>query len=247
MNRQSRKDISQEDRSAELKRLFAELLGTFALTTVDAGGAVIAAISQGDVTPVARSLATGLVIMALIYAIGNVSGAHFNPAVTFGFAVRGVFPWSRLPGYWIAQLLGAVLAALFLRTVFGPVEHLGATLPHYGVVPAFVIEVFLTWLLLIVILGTATRHKVVGANAALAAGGTVALDSLFARPISGASMNPARSLGPALVSAMMGDVWIYVLAPLLGAVIAVFCMEILRTHKQPSEIEAATGKGDDPE
>lgn len=235
--------LTQQDLPGVLRSLFAELLGTFALTFVDAGGAVIAAVSHDAVTLAARSAASGLLVMAVIYAFGNLSGAHINPAVTFAFALRRDFPWRRVPFYWLAQVGGAVLAALFLLALFGNVAHLGATRPHYGVTSAFLMELALSCLLITVILNVATRLKVVGPNAALAAGGTVALCGLFAKPVSDASMNPARSLGPALVSGSLEQVWIYLAAPVLGALLAVLFMAILHGRRDPGEVEAATGDG----
>jgi aquaporin Z len=191
-------------------------------------------------------------VLALIYALGDVSGAHVNPAVTLAFALRGVFSWARVPAYWLAQLAGAIGAAAFLGLTFGPVAHLGATVPGFGVPPALAMEVALTWLLVTVILGTATRHRVVGPNAALAVGATVALCGLFAGPVSGASMNPARSLGPALVDAIAGagvgsaawqSAWIYVLGPVAGAATAVLGIRLLKGYQKDGEQEAASGTG----
>ena len=172
----------------ELRRLLAELLGTFALILVAAGGDVIATISGGAVSPAARAVAPALLVMAMIYTLGSKSGAHFNPAVTLAFTLRRDFPWSRVPGYWGAQMVGAVFAAFLLRLLFGLAGHLGATLPHYGTIEAIVMKVLLTFLLITVILGTATNHRLTGPNAAIAVGGFIALAGLFAAPISGASM-----------------------------------------------------------
>jgi aquaporin Z len=172
----------------ELRRLLAELLGTFALILVAAGGDVIATISGGAVSPAARAVAPALLVMAMIYTLGSKSGAHFNPAVTLAFTLRRDFPWNRVPGYWGAQMVGAVFAAFLLRLLFGLAGHLGATLPHYGTIEAIVMEVLLTFLLITVILGTATNHRLTGPNAAIAVGGFIALAGLFAAPISGASM-----------------------------------------------------------
>jgi aquaporin Z len=160
----------------ESRRLLPELLGTFALALVAAGGEVIAVISGGAVSPAARAVAPGLLVMAMIYTLGSQSGAHFNPVVTLAFTLRQDFPWKRVPGYWGAQMLGAILAALLLRAIFGLVGHLGATLPHHGTIEALVIEIVLTFLLVTVILGTATNHRLTGPNAALAvAGGLLAV------------------------------------------------------------------------
>ena len=172
----------------ELRRLLAELLGTFALILVAAGGDVIATISGGAVSPAARAVAPALLVMAMIYTLGSKSGAHFNPAVTLAFTLRRDFPWSRVPGYRGAQMVGAVFAAFLLRLLFGLAGLLGATLPHYGTIEAIVMEVLLTFLLITVILGTATNHRLTGPNAAIAVGGFIALAGLFAAPISGASM-----------------------------------------------------------
>ncbi len=226
--------------AVELGRLFAEMMGTFALTLVAAGSEVIGGLS-GEVSPAARAMAPGLVVMVLIYAIGNASGAHFNPAVTFGFALRGDFPWKSAPGYWMAQILGALLAALLLRILFGGIKDLGATKPHYGAVPALVMEIVLTWLLVVVILGTATRYELIGPDAALAVGATIALCGLFAAPVSGASMNPARSLGPAVVAGSWAEIWIYMVGPLIGAALAVGTTWVLHRHKPGSEKKAARG------
>ena len=224
------------------RSLTAEAFGTFALVFVDCGGVVIESIGPaGHVTSESRSLATGLMVMALIYALGPTSGAHVNPVATAAFALRGVFPWRRVPTYWAAQIAGAVVAALLLRAVFGNVEHLGATEPHFGVLAGLVMEAVLTLLLVTVILSTATRHHIIGPNAALAVGGTVTLCGLFARPVSGASMNPARSIGPALVSGHATDVWIYLAGPFAGAILAVLLVDLLYGATKPEEARAAIG------
>lgn len=225
----------------ESRRLFAELLGTFALTFVAAGGAVIAAVSGTGPSLAGQVVAPALVVLAMIYSLGPISGAHFNPVVTAAFAIRRDFPWARVPGYCLAQLLGAVLAALLLRALFGLAGGLGITLPHHGSFTSLVMEVILTFILVTVILATAANYKVVGHNAALAVAATIALDGLFAAPISGASMNPARSLGPALVSGKLGDVWIYVVGPLLGVLAAVGVGWFLRGPGSPYARQVATG------
>ena len=169
-------------------------------------------------------------MLAIILFMGAVSGAHLNPGVSLAFAVRGDFPWKRVPGYIIVQLLGATLACLFLLAVFGNVEHLGATLPGPGYHDwqAFLMEIALTAVLVSVILGTASAAQNVGAIGALGVGGYIALAGLWSAPVSGTSMNPARSFGPALVSGDWTAYWVYVAGPLLGAAIAVGCAIILR-------------------
>jgi aquaporin Z len=223
------------------RRLLAELIGTFALTFIAAGSEVAAAITHGGVSEAAGSAAPALVVMAMIYTFGGQSGAHFNPGVTLAFALRRDFPWSRVTGYWLAQFAGAILAALLLRILFGLAGHVGANQPHFGVVTSLVIEIVLTFLLVTVILGTATSSKIVGHNAALAVGGTVALAGLFGGPISGASMNTARSLGPALLSGDVSNLWIYAAGPLAGVLLAVAFAYLLRGRTNPHAVEVAKG------
>jgi aquaporin Z len=217
-----------EDPRFEWRRLFSELLGTFMLVLVAAGGALLHA--KGQVSLAAAVVAPGLMVTAIILFMGAVSGAHLNPVVSFAFALRGDFPWRRIPGYVVMQLLGATLACLFLLAVFGNVEHLGATLPGAGYADwqALLMEVVLTASLISVILGTASAAQNVGRVAALAVGGYIALAGLWSAPVSGTSMNPARSFGPALVSGDFSAYWVYVAGPLAGALIAVGCAFILR-------------------
>lgn len=192
----------------------AEFLGTFALVFFGCG-----AIANG-LPPVAVALAFGLVIAVMIYALGHVSGAHFNPAVSLAFGVGRHLPWSRVATYVGAQVAGAVAAALVLQVTLGPGADLGITRPAAADLQAFVWEAILTFFLVLVITAVATDVRAVGQAAALAIGGTVALGALVGGPISGASMNPARSLGPALVSGDLTGIWIYLAAPVLGALVA---------------------------
>jgi len=217
-----------EDPSLEYRRLFSELVGTFMLVLVAAGGGLLH--GRGQISLAAAVVAPGLMVLAIILFMGAVSGAHLNPGVSLAFAVRGDFPWRRVPGYIIMQLLGAALACLFLLAVFGNVEHLGATLPGPGYHDwqALLMEIALTAVLLSVILGTASAAQNVGAIGALGVGGYIALAGLWSAPVSGTSMNPARSFGPALVSGDWTAYWVYVLGPLAGAAIAVGCAWILR-------------------
>jgi aquaporin Z len=231
------------DLSYEWRRLFAEVLGTFMLVLVAAGAPVVDARSHGQVPLDAQVIAPGLMVMAIIYFMGTVSGAHLNPAVTISFALRRNFPWKRVPGYIVAEFAGAILAALFLRATFGNVGDLGATAPGAGMsgVTAMLIEMVLTAGLVSVILGTASGARNIGANAALAVGGYIGLAGLWAAPISGASMNPARSLGPALVGAHWTAWWAYVIGPLAGGLLAVGFAWILRGAPSKSANEAAQG------
>jgi aquaporin Z len=227
----------------EWRRLFAETWGTFLLVLVAAGGAVVAARSGGAVTLGMIVVAPGLMVMAIIYFMGTVSGAHLNPAVTFAFAVRRNFPWRRVPGYILAQIVGGISAALFLRTLFGTVGALGATVPGSGVGSgaALAMEVVLTAGLVNTILGTAAGARNIGANGAIAVGGYIALAGLWAAPISGASMNPVRSLAPDLVRGDLGTAWIYVVGPILGALIGVAFEWILKGKPTTSGTLAAQG------
>jgi aquaporin Z len=217
-----------EDPRFAWRRLFSELLGTFMLVLVAAGGGLLHA--KGQISLAAAVVAPGLMVTAIILFMGAVSGAHLNPVVSLAFALRGDFPWRRVPGYIVVQLLGATLACLFLFAVFGDVEHLGATLPGAGYADwqALLMEVVLTASLVSVILGTASAAQNVGRVAALAIGGYIALAGLWSVPVSGTSMNPARSFGPALVSGDFSAYWVYVAGPVAGALIAVGCAFILR-------------------
>lgn len=227
----------------EWRRLFAEILGTFFLVLVGAGGAVVNAASHGQIARAAAVTAPGLMVMAIILFMGAVSGAHLNPAVTLGFAARGNFPWRRVPGYIIAELLGSTLAVLFLWAMFGKVGNLGATEPGPGItgVQAMFMEMILTVGLFSVILGTASRSQNLGPISALGVGAYIILAGLWSSPISGASMNPARSFGPDLVLGDWSNYWVYVVGPLLGAGIAVGIAWILRGPPDIGGAAAAQG------
>jgi len=227
----------------EWRRLFSEVLGTFFLVLVGAGGGVVDAVSDGQISRAAAVTAPGLMVMSIILFMGAVSGAHLNPAVTLGFALRGDFPWRRVPGYIIAELLGSTLAVLFLLAVFGKVGSLGATEPGPGIsdVQAMTIEAILTVGLFSVILGTASRSQNLGPLSALAVGAYIILAGLWSSPISGASMNPARSFGPDLVLGDFSHYWVYVVGPLLGAAVAVGFAFVLRSHSDAGGAAAAQG------
>jgi aquaporin Z len=195
----------------------AEMCGAFALVFAGTGAIVVNDASHGAVSHVGVALTFGLVVMALIYALGDVSGAHFNPAVTFGFFLARRFParWTVL--YVLCQCAGGLLASLLLRLLFPDHSTLGATQPAGPALQSFVLEVVLTLLLMLVILSVSTGAKEKGVTAGVAVGSVIALEALFAGPISGASMNPARSLAPALVSLHFDHLWVYLSAPILGA------------------------------
>ena len=206
----------------------AEAMGTFTLVFAGCGAIVIDRISHGQITHVGVAITFGLVIADMIYTIGHISGAHMNPCVTLAFALTRHFSFRRVPGYWLAQFVGAAAAALLLRALFGNVAHLGATLPSGGSGQSFVLEIVMTFFLMFVVMAVATDNRAIGQAAALAVGGMVLLDAMFGGPISGASMNPARSFGPALASADWNDYWIYVAAPVIGAVTGAFIYELIR-------------------
>jgi aquaporin Z len=214
----------------EGRRLFSELFGTFLLVLAGAGAPVIDSASGGQIGRVAAVVAPAGTVLAVILFMGAVSGAHLNPVVSIAFALRRDFQWRRVPGYLIAQLAGAVLAATLLRLTFGDIAHLGSTLPGAGFsnLQAFTLETVLTLGLVSTILGTASTAQNVGTFSALGVASYIALAGLWASPVSGASMNPFRSAGPALVSGHLHDLWIYLAAPALGMLLAVGAASILR-------------------
>jgi aquaporin Z len=226
----------------EWRRLFSEVLGTFLLVIVAAGGGTINAVSNGAISRAAAVTAPGLMVLAVILFMGAVSGAHLNPAVSIAFASRGDFPWRRVPGYIIAQLVGAALACLLLAALFGKVGLLGATEPGPGISDwqALVMEFVLTAGLVSTILGTASRAQNLGPVSAFGVGAYIILAGLWASPISGASMNPARSFGPDLVLLDFSHYWVYIVGPIAGGLLAVGIAYILRGRG--TGIQAAQGR-----
>lgn len=206
-----------------MRPLVAEFIGTFVLVFAGCG-----AIAVGTASPAAVALAFGLAIAVMVYALGHVSGAHFNPAVSIGFAIGRHFPWPRVAAYVVAQVGGAASAALLLRLTLGPAVPLGVTAPSGSSGQALIWEIVLSFVLMLVITAVATDVRAVGEAAALAIGGTVTLGALVGGPVSGASMNPARSLGPALVSGDLASLWIYLLGPVVGASLAALVYGYLR-------------------
>jgi len=205
-----------------MKPYWAELFGTFALVFAGTGAIIINDVTDGAVTHVGVSLTFGLIVTAMIYAVGNVSGAHLNPAVSIGFWAAGRFPSGRLLPYITSQCAGAFLASTLLRLLFPQHPTLGATIPASSMTQSFGLEVILSFLLMFVILNVSVGAKETGVMAGVAIGAVVGLEALFAGPITGASMNPARSLAPAIVSGNLHRLWIYLVAPFLGAYLGIW-------------------------
>jgi aquaporin Z len=219
-----------EDVTREWRRLFAELLGTFFLVLVAAGGGMMGHAFPATISRTAEVIAPGLMVMAIILCMGKVSGAHLNPVVSVGFSLRGDFPWRRVPAYIAVQLMGATLAALFLRAVIDVSASYGSNYPANGYSPfdACLMEAVLTLGLLTVILGTASGAQNIGIFGAIGVGAYIALAGLWGSPISGASMNPARTFGPDLVAGDFTSYWVYLAGPLIGALLAVGAAWVLR-------------------
>ena len=217
---------------AGLRRLAAEFVGTFALVFAGCGAVMVDAKTHA-LGHLGVALSFGLVIMVMIYAVGHVSGAHFNAAVTFAFALTRHFPWPRAVGYWLAQFLGALTAAALLRGSLGTIADVGTTLPAGSQGQSFLWETVLSFFLMFVIMAVATDTRAAGEAAAIAIGGTIALDALFGGPISGASMNPMRSLAPALVSGNLHALWLYIVAPLLGTSLGALAYQLIRGEHAP--------------
>lgn len=240
MTHASRREVKKTRARWHGAPYLAEGIGTFGLVFAGCGAIMIDGLSKGQVTHVGVGLVFGLIITVMIYTLGHISGAHLNPAVTLGFVLTRHFPLRRLVGYWAAQLIGAILAAGCLRLLLGNVAHVGTTLPagSGGDWQSFGLEALLTFFLMFVIMAMATDTRAVGQAAALAIGATVGLEAIFAGPISGASMNPARSLGPALISWTWNAQWVYVLAPLLGAAVGSLVYRWLREASQTLSLPA---------
>src|SRR5882672_5512706 len=211
-----------------LKKSLAEFLGTFALVFAGTGAIVINEASSGAITHAGIALTFGLVVMAMIYTVGDISGAHLNPAVTVGFWAARRFPGRAIAPYLMSQSAGALSASALLRVLFPQDRLLGATLPAGSELQSFILECVLTFLLMLTILNVSTGAKEKGITAGIAVGAVIALEAMFAGPICGASMNPARSFAPAVVSGHLEHLWLYLLAPPLGAAAAMFACRCIR-------------------
>jgi aquaporin Z len=211
-----------------MRKYISEFIGTFAMIFCGTGAMTINEVTGGEVTHVGIGITWGLIVMAMIYAFGEISGAHFNPAVSIGFAYAKKFPWKEVPKYIFFQVAGAFTASLILWFLFPDSELLGSTIPKVDVWRAFVLEMLLTFFLMVVIINVSTGSKEVGTLAGIAVGSVVLLEALFAGPITNASMNPARSLAPNIVSGNVDGLWLYMIAPVLGALLAVMSCKFVR-------------------
>jgi aquaporin Z len=211
-----------------MKKYLAEFIGTFSMVFCGTGAMTVNEITGGEVTHVGIAITWGLIVMAMIYAFGETSGAHFNPAVSIAFAYAKKFDWKEVPKYISAQVLGAFAASLVLWFLFPASENLGATIPTVDVWRAFVLELLLTFFLMLVIINVSTGSKEMGVIAGIAIGAVVLLEAMFAGPITNASMNPARSIAPNVVSGNIENLWLYIIAPILGALLAVVSCKLIK-------------------
>ncbi|KAK9093122.1 hypothetical protein Syun_028033 [Stephania yunnanensis] len=217
-----------------LQKLIAEVLGTYFVIFAGCASVVVNLSKDKVVTFPGICIVWGLVVMVMVYSVGHISGAHFNPAVTIAFATCGRFPWKQVPAYVSAQLLGSTLASVTLRLLFGGGrEHFHGTIPTGSDVQSMVLEFIITFYLMFVVSGVATDNRAIGELAGLAVGATVLLNVLFAGPISGASMNPARSLGPAIVSHHYEGIWVYLVGPICGSISGAWAYNLIRFTDKP--------------
>jgi aquaporin NIP len=224
------------DDKAMRQKLWSEFLGTFALVFCGTGAIVIDDTTGGTVTHPGVALTFGLIVMALIYTFGDISGAHFNPAVTLAFAAAKRFDRRSIASYITAQLAGGVVASLLLRALFPAHVALGATIPHGSPLQSLILETVLTWLLMLVILNVSIGAKEKGITAGIVIGAVIGLEAMFAGPICGASMNPARSFAPAIVSLQLNTLWVYLLGPIAGALLAVPTLGLVRNPQPTKEL-----------
>lgn len=213
-----------------MKKEISECIGTFAMVFCGCGAMTVNEITGGSITHVGVAITWGLIVMAMIYAFGEISGAHFNPAVTIGFAVAKKFSWKKVPQYIIAQVIGAFIAIALLWVLFPESQSFGHTYPAKGFAPykAFIFELILTFFLMVVIINVSTGSKEIGTMAAIAVGAVILLEAMFAGPMTKASMNPARSLAPAVISGNLQNLWLYLTAPFIGAILAVISCKLVK-------------------
>ncbi|GLJ31320.1 hypothetical protein SUGI_0628340 [Cryptomeria japonica] len=228
--------------SAEfIKKLGAEMIGTFFLIFSGCGSVLVDKKTDGSITHLGVSIVWGLTVMLLIYSVGHISGAHFNPSVTVAFATVNRFPVKEIPGYIVAQLVGSISAGFVLRLMFGDISHIAATVPSGSNMQSFVLEFLITFLLMFVVCGVGTDTKAVGELGGLTIGATVAMVVIVAGPISGASLNPARTLGSAIAGNKYTGIWIYMVAPVLGAIAGTWTYNLIRLTDVPQQQKLVSG------
>ncbi len=230
---------AKQRRPALPRQMIAEVIGTFFLTLAGAGIEIVDVLHPGHIDRTIKAIVPASVVVAMIFSLGDVSGAHLNPAVTGMFAVRGDFEWKRVPAYWAAQVAGATLAAATLRALFGTVRSVGTSEIHLTAWRAYVIEAILTTLLIIVILNTAHEHSIIGSGAAIAVGATLVACGMLGGELTTASLNPARSLGSALISGNFKNLWVFVAGPFTGAVVGLSLVTVIRPRSNEDEHTAA--------
>ncbi|KAM6573622.1 hypothetical protein CsatA_017702 [Cannabis sativa] len=211
-----------------LKKVVAEIIATFLMVFVTCGAAALSGSNEKRVPQLGASLAGGLIVTVMIYTVGHISGAHMNPAVTLAFAAVRHFPWKQVPLYAAGQVIGAILGAFTLREVLDPIQDIGTTTPHGTHVQAFIIEIVVTFIMMFVTSAVATDTKAVGELAGIAVGSAVCITSIFAGPISGGSMNPARTLGPAIASGQYKGLWVYMIGPVIGTMMGSWAYRLIR-------------------
>jgi aquaporin Z len=216
-----------------MKQHISEAIGTFALLFCGCGAMTINEITGGSISHVGVAITWGLIVMAMIYAFGEISGAHFNPAVTIGFAFAKKFPWQKVPSYILAQSIGGIFALFVLWFLFPESDFLGETTPaaNFPSYKAAILEFLLTFFLMVVIINVSTGSKEIGTMAAIAVGGVILLEAMFAGPMTKASMNPIRSIAPALFTGNFKDLWLYIIAPILGTITAVSSCKLVKDDK----------------
>jgi MIP family channel proteins len=239
----ARKRLPLEERGLAARRYAAEAIGTYFLVLIGPGAAMVNAHTGGVIGHAGVALSFAFVVLAMVYALGHISGAHINPAVTIAFWSAGRFAGREVPGYILAQCAGAIAASLTLRSVLGPVGELGATLPVVSVASAFVVEWLLSFVLMLVIASVATDERVAEGFAGIAVGLTVGFDAMMGGPLTGASMNPARSLGPAVAGGIWTAHWLYWIAPITAMMAAVRAYDVLRSAAAPSVVPKGVPPG----
>ncbi|XP_022773735.1 aquaporin NIP2-1-like [Durio zibethinus] len=211
-----------------LRKVFAELIATYLLVFVTCGSAAISSIDEQKISRLGASVAGGLIVTVMIYAVGHISGAHMNPAVTLAFAAARHFPWEQVPFYGVAQLTGAISASFTLRVLLHPIKHVGTTSPSGSDFQALVMEIVVTFSMMFITSAVATDTKAIGELAGIAVGSAVCITSILAGPISGGSMNPARTIGPAIASAHYKGIWVYVVGPVIGTLMGAWSYNLIR-------------------